>query len=285
MATATQTRPETTRLTEAFRAAEAQRAAMVAAAVALYWRQRVDATDPSSVERWLAAMVPLILRERESSANRAVLFGNAARVLEVGDRSYTFQRPDVDSNALEVAIRTSLSVTGPVAFQKRLERISGAEVTPAEEKALFRLGDEPAPARQAYIRSVQRDVAAGPAGAAARHVQNGGRDVLVDNTKHDPTALGYVRITKAEPCYFCAMLASRGMVFKGDSFKDSDSFFDGPGHYKVHDSCACTLVPIYRPDDDRLDRSEEFERLWVSSTRGKSGRDAVNAFRRAYEGR
>ena len=71
-------------LTDAFRAAEARRAALVAAAVALYWQQRVSADDPESVERWLAAMVPLILRERNASAVRGVLFGNTIRIPIIG---------------------------------------------------------------------------------------------------------------------------------------------------------------------------------------------------------
>lgn len=259
-------------LSDAFRATEARRAALVAAAVAAYWRARVRADDPESVERWLAALVPLIVRERNASAVRGVLFGNTIRTLEVGlEDGFRFETSpesvDLDPNV----IRTSLMVTGPVALQKRIEKISGRDVSPTEERALI---------QDAHDKS-----GAGAAAAAVRHVQNGSRSALIDGTARDTKALGWVRLTRAAPCYFCALLASRGAVYKGDSFEDSDTMFDGPGQVKVHDSCQCSLKPVYRRDDELLDRSKPFLEVYKASTAGKSGRDAIKAFRQAYEGR
>jgi hypothetical protein len=260
-------------LSDAFRAAEAKRAAAVAAATAAYWRARVNADDPATIEQWLAALVPLILRERNASAVRGVLYGNTMRALEVGLTDgfrFDTEAPgilDLDPQA----IRTSLMVTGPVALRKRIEKISGRDVSPAEEKALL---------SKAFDQS-----GAAAAAASVRHVMNGGRAALIDGVQRDKKALGWVRLTRAEPCYFCALLASRGAVYKDDSFEDSDSMFDGPGQVKVHDACQCMLKPVYRRDDEMLDRSKEFLDIYTASTKGKSGRAAILAFRKAYEGR
>jgi hypothetical protein len=261
-------------LTDAFRQAEARRAALTAAAVAAYWRARVNADDPASIERWLAAVVPVIMRERNASAVRGALYGNTIRALEVGlTDGFRFDSLEgaLPTAAVEQAIRTSLTVTGPVALRRRIDKISGREVSPAEEKALL---------SKAFDQS-----GAGAAAAAVRHVQNGGREALIDGVQRDKKALGYVRVTREHPCYFCALLASRGAVYKADSFEDSDSMFDGPGKIKVHDSCQCSLAPLYRRDDPLLDRSKAFLELYTSSTRGKSGREAIKAFRREYEAR
>lgn len=261
-------------LTDAFRAAEARRAAIVAAAVAAYWRTRVRAEDPETIERWLAALVPVIMRERNASAVRGALYGNTIRTLEVGlTDGFRFDSLEGAMPAENVAamIRTSLVVTGVTGYQRRLEKISGRDISPAVEKALL---DE------AFDKS-----GAAAAASAVRHVQNGGRAALIDGVQRDKRALGWVRVTRAEPCYFCALLASRGAVYKDDSFEDSNSLFDGPGEVKVHDSCQCAVKPVYRRNDEILDRSSEFLEIYKASTQGRSGREAIKAFRRAYEGR
>ncbi len=261
-------------LSDAYRAAEARRAALTAAAVAAYWRSRVRADDPASIERWLAAAVPVILRERNASSVRGVLYGNTIRTIEVGlEDGFRFETPEntLPAANVERMIRTSLMVTGPVNLQKRIEKISGQDVSPAEERALL---------SEAFDKS-----GAAAAASAVRHVQNGGREALIDGTQRDKRALGWVRLTRAEPCYFCALLASRGAVYKDDSFEDSNSFFDGPGEVKVHDSCQCSLKPVYRRDDEMLDRSKGFLDIYTSAAKGKSGREAIKAFRKAYEGR
>lgn len=257
-------------LTEAHRAAETRRAAIVAAAVAAYWRARVRENDPAVIERWVAAVVPLILREQLRSAAQGALFANTMRAIETGVNDGFIFEPQVPADA-EGRIRTSLIVTGPVALQKRLEKISGADISPAEARAL--------------TDAALDLTGAGAAGSAARHVQSGGRESIRAGTTKDPVALGYVRITRADPCFFCALLASRGAVYKSDSFEESDSGFDGPGNFKAHDSCGCSLKPLYRRDDPLLDRSKAFSELYATSTAGKSGPAALLAFRRAYEGR
>jgi hypothetical protein len=78
------------------------------------------------------------------------------------------------------------------------------------------------------------------------------------------------------------------MVYKEESFVRSNSKFKDadPGtinEQKVHDNCGCGLRPVYTRFDDLPDRTEDYSDLWMDSTRGLSGADARNAFRKAYE--
>jgi hypothetical protein len=122
------------------------------------------------------------------------------------------------------------------------------------------------------------------AGATIRHVSNGGRQTLVDATERDTKALGYVRVTKDKPCFFCAMLASRGLVFAEDSFDASDPRFTGDGTAKVHDNCSCTMKPVNRRKDDPfLAKATDFEDLWSRWGAGGGGQKAALRFRRGYD--
>ncbi len=101
--------------------------------------------------------------------------------------------------------------------------------------------------RKALIRST---------GAAVRQAINGSRGVTRNLTR-DRRVLGYARVTDLDPCAFCALLASRGAVFTKGSFDKSDPEFTPhpdatknlPKGFsdvsKVHNSCRCTLRPIY----------------------------------------
>ena len=153
----------------------------------------------------------------------------------------------LESLASEQAM-TSLFVTGPVT----IKRASGNGATPeqAADKAL-----------EAAL------------GAVIRIVQQGSRDTIVETVKRDREALGFARVTDGNPCYFCAMLASRGAVYKSRSTAD----------FQPHDRCGCQPEPVYSDSDYKIPgRSAEFAALWEESTRGYSGKAAINAFRRAY---
>ena len=123
--------------------------------------------------------------------------------------------------------------------------------------------------------------------AAVRIVAEGGRDFTQKIVELDREALGFARVTKAKPCWFCAMLASLGAVYKGQkSFAATDFRYTGGGTAKVHDGCQCTLEPIYDETADLPGRTAEFRKLWDESTAGSmGGREATVLFRRAYEGR
>jgi hypothetical protein len=138
-----------------------------------------------------------------------------------------------------------------------------------------------------------RNAATHAGGAALRHVNDGGRDTALTVVQNDRAALGWIRLTAADPCSFCAMLASRGITwgrYTKESFAASDIKFagdpraDGATTAKVHDQCRCVVAPVWRRDDPRLDQSKQWRQMWNDNIRRNyGGKDAINAWRRLYE--
>lgn len=101
-------------------------------------------------------------------------------------------------------------------------------------------------------------------GVAVRHVTNAQQQSTIESVQRTPLRVGYMLVTRANPCYFCAMLASRGPVYKGDSMDESDPRFTGIGSAKVHDNCGCSMVAIGPRDlDANVWKYLELDRLWT----------------------
>src|SRR5690606_38805202 len=127
---------------------------------------------------------------------------------------------------------------------------------------------------------------------AGRHVLNGGRDATFDAIVRDEAALRWARKTGPNPCWFCAMLASRGPVYhsrfsasrKGE---DAPSVRRGTGVFgeMFHDHCQCTVVPVFSMDDEWPDRGREFEAAWkeLSQILGRS--PTAQEWRKVYNER
>lgn len=127
------------------------------------------------------------------------------------------------------------------------------------------------------------------AGEAQRNVVNRNRSATVNTGTADKKCVGWVRVTDGNPCAFCAMLASRGPVFKDAKMATAGSKrvrktrkLDGikVDGYRAHPNCGCIAKPVYAPDDPWPGRGEEFRKIWDESTVGESGKNALNAFRR-----
>lgn len=117
---------------------------------------------------------------------------------------------------------------------------------------------------------------------AARIALDGGRRVVRRAVDLDGESIGWARVLNISPCYFCAMLASRGAVYKRDSFKASDDKFEGEGVAKVHDACRCGLRIVYSESDHRDSTSQQLWEQWKQHTKGHGGKEAIKAFRRNY---
>lgn len=109
-------------------------------------------------------------------------------------------------------------------------------------------------------------------GAATRLILNGGRDTLLESIRVDTEAQRWARISDGDPCFFCAMLVSRGAVYTEQSVR-----------FEAHDHCGCVPEPFYPGSEPPL--TKQFRDLWDTTTRGLYGREAVNAFRAAVEQR
>lgn len=237
------------RLTEAHRLAQSRLGAQVVSQMLTAWRLIDPANVDASVDRWLRVSRPIVVAGRTRSAALASTYVRAFRQAEIGEAFD--QLVELDPLSME-AIDTSLLVTGPITL-KTATRRSGIDVAISL-------------------------AAAAAAAAAMRHALSGGRDMINNTVEADGRALGYFRVTSGSPCSFCAMLASRGPVYKSE--QSASRRADGR---KYHDDCQCGVEPVYREDAAWPPGSRRFRELWNESTLGLSGKDARNAFRRAFE--
>jgi hypothetical protein len=182
------------------------------------------------------------------------------RAFDLGERSgVRFEIPEIDWEPIDRKMEVDLNIAGPIGQKSKI----GKGKTQREARDI------------SFVES---------SGAATRHVLTGGRQSLLTLVEGDMQAIGWVRVTDGDPCYFCAMLASRGPVYKRNSFSQSDPRFTGPGTVKVHDHCACTLEAVYSRNSAWPGRAQEFHRLWNQHIRNRySGAEARRQWRRLLE--
>lgn len=142
---------------------------------------------------------------------------------------------------------------------------------------------------------------------AVKEAENGTRRTTLWAVQDDPIVHGWARVEGNEnigSCAFCAMLISRGPVYKDDPrnaglgvrhqpraveiWKQADASGDDEELMKLmtrwHPNCDCKVVPVFdRADWPGIDQYQEFESLWGTVTKDYSGLDALNAFRRYLE--
>lgn len=245
-------------LTEQHRRAQlALRSGFMRELVRLWPLIDLDKLDETAAE-WIGFVTDLILTWRLQSVDKALSYYDEFRRAEIGEplpnrgnyRSLAVPEP--------AAIRTSLLVTGPIGVKSRIGK--GVNPRVAKAKALV-------------------DVS----GAASRHVLDGGRQLITEAVVKDKVTTGFIRVTDDDPCAFCAMLASRGPEYHSKETATrttARSKKRGPGK-QYHDHCGCQAEPVFSDDTEWPGRAREFEQLWKDSTKGK--RDALKAFRKAYE--
>src|SRR5690606_423924 len=197
----------------------------------------------ATTPEWLRLVTPIVAAQHRRSAQLAGGYIEAARALDVGPTDYI--APIVPFDVEQVV--TSMRVMGPV----EARRLTAAGMALAD---------------------VRRAVRERWASAGMRLAVAGGRDPIMAAVAADDKALGYARVGSGRPCGFCAMLISRGPVYTRDT-----------AMFQAHDRCSCSARPVYRRDDGWSEQAQQLRDVWRETTAGKSGRDALNAFRRAVE--
>lgn len=236
-----------------YRHIQALMAARMAQQVLQVWR---DLMNPAKVDAvWpavRAALIPIVQQGRQQSAELArVAYGEARREADAdGDRFHPEDPLPLLINRLESA----LDVTGPVEFKKAIA--AGKTPQQAMEAAAVRM-----------------------VGTTQYLALEGGRQVMQRSIDEDDRATGWSRVTDADPCAWCAMLASRGPVYK--SAKTAGDPRQGGNSY--HDHCACQAWPAFTNDEPFIGVAERLYDDWLRETRGRGGKHAVNAFRRWWE--
>jgi hypothetical protein len=145
----------------------------------------------------------------------------------------------------QALIEATLDTTGPFALLGRIQRAQPLD------KAMENTG---------VVMS----------GAASRLILNGARMAILQAVSDDAEAVGWMRVTAANPCAFCSMLASRGIAYKS---AESAGF-------KAHGLCRCSAQPCYSEADAAILNDNPLRQQWQEVTAGYSGKAAINAWRR-----
>ncbi|MBW0275005.1 hypothetical protein ATM97_27780 [Nocardia sp. MH4] len=138
----------------------------------------------------------------------------------------------------------------------------------------------------AVVRTVTERVTA----TVERHIRAADRETIVATANAATEEIGWARVLSGdENCAFCAMLASRGPVYRSDKAALS-VVGDRRGRTRgsrelgesYHDNCDCDAV-LVRAGQDWAGREEfeRLERLWVAAT-AVNGADARRTFNRAW---
>lgn len=170
---------------------------------ALWSRLNLDDLD-GSLPYWLAATTGVLDRRIRQSQEAAGEYLQAYRVAEIGSATaVTYAAAPGTPQALRFA--------GPV----RVKRLIGGGMEPED----------------AYTRALVKFD-----GIVRRQTLMGGRMTIAASTGRDRRAIGWRRVTDGNPCAFCAMLASRGPVYRDATTADGVQY---------HAHCGCTAEPAY----------------------------------------
>lgn len=251
--------PESYRLAQQHREDQLRNSESYKAEFAALWALWRSAQTPQQRRSWLTANVNLIKRYRQRAQAIATRYYQRARGMDAtGPLPET---PTIKQASDETLVKNLIDRS---AGEYKRARLIGLDEFEAEERA-----------RKATEASGER------------LVLNGGRDALEQTGKSDRDAIGWMRVSDGDPCAFCALMVSRGAVYRtkrtaGESANDQ---FVGAGMFKFHDLCGCTVAPVFTRDEFMSDEAKRLRDIYKEHAAHLNGADARNEFRRALEGR
>lgn len=208
--------------------------------------------NPDDIDSWWSNALPLVVRlVRGVTPN---IYDVTVKYLnDLAEENDTdLDIPLFEFPAQELLV-TSFTVTGPVAFKTAVGR--GKTVQEAVKDLQVRLN-----------------------GSTTRQALNTGRRLVNDAAVLNKQIVGWRRVTDVNPCFFCALLASRGAVYES---RETALFSNGD---RYHDHCRCHAEPLFKEEEDPRSVRELYD-FYLEATEGKSGREALKAFRRAWNTR
>lgn len=249
---------EQVRLAEQHRRAQALIAAALTRDLARLWRTLFRPSNPGPSWRAVRMAAAALVRDRRGQS--AVVAGRYYRQARADAGAAGRSRIVSPMDLPEERLFANLDATGIGSYSRSV-----------------RAGAPPAKAGDAAAVNLS--------GAGTRLALEGGRSVVADTAKDDAEAIGWARVTDADPCSWCLMLVSRGAVYRSAATAGrlKNDRFTGDGQFKFHDHCGCTAAPVWSADDPVLDRADDLYDQWQSVTSGFSGGDAINVWRRYWE--
>ncbi|MEO3856227.1 hypothetical protein [Acrocarpospora sp. B8E8] len=232
---------EAQRLEQARISADATREALA------LWLAIYRPDESSSWRMLLDLLWSLVLRSRKRSAQSAVAYYSRSRQRAgYPQRFLPAEAPDPPVELVEATAR----ITGARTYGRALTT-----------------GQQPDQAKQAAGVLL--------AGNMARIGLDAGRETILNAVQDDEDAIGWARVSDADPCAFCSMLVSRGPVFES---RETASF-------QSHSHCACVAVPVFSRDEVWLEHGKDLYEQWKKATAGHSGKDALREWRRYWRSR
>jgi hypothetical protein len=249
------------------------------------WPGAVALAEPAVRQVWLELLVALEQRWRGVFATVALEHYRAMA--------------EADIEAVPTSVLAGTAVAPPLVVGELVGAMSvlvfGVLDRRGRREALLeRPGDGAAlDGRAVRLRRIEGRLLTQAAEGAARLAVNGGREAVEQVVRQDRHALGWMRVTDGDPCAFCAMLASRGAVYKS---AESAGFELDPVRGEInryHDNCGCQVVPVFTRTPVLPETTQRAEQLWRDSQRAAraagelergTSNDALNALRRHMAG-
>lgn len=179
------------------------------------------------------------------------------------------------------------------AFGKLLKQVAVDKQQDAVKK--LRADEEKTP-DEALAAIQEAHVSAGSMGAGKvdKYAISAGRDAIDDAIKHDGRVELFARKCGPNPCYWCAMLASRGFVYtkaSGNLTKRTTTVGGNAGNFeegldgrpldvrKFHDNCHCTIISRWDVQSKLPADNQFYQDSWKTVTKGLGGKEAMSAWR------
>jgi hypothetical protein len=211
----------------------------------------LDPNDPSTMTDFLVAVQSVVSKYGLISGVRAASFYTSMRQASGIPGSYIVKSAPVVADKVDASTRWAVSGL----WQPSETGIVGAPDVEALQ------GKAKGPA----LTNLQA--------VTEKNVLDIGRNTILDAIKSDRKARGWAREVGPGACSFCAMLATRGAVYKSEE----------TASFEAHDHCHCIAVPTFTAYEPTA-QVREWQQLYKESTKGVRGSANMrNAFRQAYE--
>lgn len=179
------------------------------------WNRVYDPADiAGSYTRFSLGASYLIQQARSDAMPLATRYFRDSQEIAGYTRTEDDKAPLTAPQSLEADI-TSLYVTGFVTIQKQIA--AGASSDFAERAG-----------QAAMLRGAQRRILDAP------------RQGIIERSAYGDDTIGWARVGDGKPCYFCAMLISRGPVYSERTV-----------NFRAHDGCGCGAKMCFRNDPSR----------------------------------
>lgn len=110
-------------------------------------------------------------------------------------------------------------------------------------------------------------------GVAQKLVVDTGRNTLIAAIEADTKCRGWAREARPDACSFCALLSTRGAVYRTEQ----------TAGFEAHDHCPCVPVPLFADHYEPPAYIRQWQQIYRDAPYGSSPAEARNNFRVALE--